>query len=544
LNIITGETGAGKSILIGALATLLGERTSVTVLREGEAKAFIEGHFDYRDIPELKRYLRENELDNGDDLLILRREVLSSRRSRAFVNDTPVTLDEIEKIADMLVDLHGQHEHQSLLDVGEHIRYLDAFGGLIEKFNRVADDFDQAEAYRLQLDALYKKQNTLTERRDYLKFQLDEICKIDPQPGEEVELNAEEKRLAHSTELRDACTNLIHSLYEGEGAALEILGNALLELENISAFGATFGDMQKEINTALISVEEVAKTLQSYAAKIDVNPERLEEVRTRLAAFAQLKKKYSSSFEGVIEKKGDLETELAQIDTLDEQIEKLKKLWHSAVGCYTVSAIELSQMRKNAAQKLQQTVPNVLAEIGMAKCSFEVNMAAEAAPEGWCEIDGQRVQANRNGIDRVEFYISANPGQPPRPLAKIVSGGEISRVMLALKSLIAYADHIPILIFDEIDIGISGRVAQAVGKKLRKLAKSHQIIVITHLPQIAGAGHCHFLVEKTQTDATTTSFVRKLREHEREHAIAQLLAGHEITETHLESARELMRHDS
>lgn len=543
LNVITGETGAGKSILIGALATLLGERTSISVLREDDAKAFIEGHFDYRDIPDLKRYLRENELENSDSLLILRREILASGRSRAFVNDTPVTLEEIEKIAAMLVDLHGQHEHQSLLNVAEHIRYLDAFGSLFEKRDRVAQDFDQAETYRQQLEVLLKKQKTLTERRDYLAFQLQEISKVDPQPGEEEELLAEEKRLAHTTELRDACTTLVLSLYEKEESALEILGSALRILENISGIDSTLGYLKNEINTALISVEEVAKTLQSYADRINVNPDRLEEVRLRLAAFTQLKKKYATTIEGILHKKEELQSELEQIETIDAQIGQAEKMWHAATGCYTLSALELSNLRKKTAEKLQRSVPEILSEIGMLNCCFEVKLAIEEIENGWCEIDGKRVQANRDGVDRVEFYISANPGQPPRPLAKIVSGGEISRIMLALKSLIAHADRIPVLIFDEIDIGISGRIADAVGKKLRTLAKTHQIIVITHLPQIAGAGHCHFLVEKTHTDSATTSWVRKLSGDERERAIAQLLAGHTITETHLASARELLKSD-
>ena len=541
LNIITGETGAGKSILIGALATLLGERTSVSVLREDDAKAFIEGHFDCSDLPALQRYLRENELDSVDSELILRREVLASGRSRAFVNDTPVTLEQIEHIADLLVDLHGQHEHQSLLKVPEHIHYLDAFGGLIEQRDRVIADFDQAEKYRLQLENLRQRQSSLAEKKEYLAFQLDELRKVDPQAGEEEELEAEEKRLAHSSELRDACDNLIQSLYEMDGSAIELLGKALRIFESIDAYDSVFSDLAKEISSAMISVEEVAKTLQSYADRIEVSPQRLEEARSRLATFLQLKKKFLTTFDGVLSKRDELQQELEQIDTFDHQIAEAEKMWQSAVSRYTLSAAELSRVRSEAAEKLQNAVPEILADIGMPGCQFQVLVAQVSAEKGWCTLNGQTVQAFRDGIDQVEFYISANPGQPVRPLAKIVSGGEVSRVMLALKSLIANADRIPVLIFDEIDIGISGRVAQSVGQKLRALANSHQVIVITHLPQIAGAGHCHFLVEKKQADGKTTSSIRKLPQTERETAIAQLLAGHEITESHLASARELLK---
>lgn len=540
LNIVTGETGAGKSILIGAISALFGERTSASVLREGCSKAIVEGHFDCTKLPALQRYLQAQELAGEDDILIIRREVLSSGRSRAFVNDTPVTLDEVEKIADQLVDLHGQHEHQSLLKTAEHIKYLDAYGNHARLLARTAQHFESCEMLRTGLEQLRARQQQLRQQQDFLTFQLEEINKVDPRPGEENELLAEEKRLAHSSELRESCSQLVYELYEKESSASEIIISAVRLLERLRGYDAAFDALAAEMQTAVISIEEVAKTIQTYLGRVEVNPSRLEEVRRRLAAFAHLKKKFACSIDEVILKKAEMEAQIRQSESLDAAITAKESEWLAAVAAYDETAAQLSAARRAAAAELEEAVPKILARIGMPNCQFSVRIDVEASEKSWFVREGASISASRTGFDRVEFYISTNPGQPQRPLAKIASGGEISRVMLALKSLIAHADHIPIVIFDEIDIGISGKVAQAVGRLLRELSHSHQIVVITHLPQIASAGHAHFLVEKYQNAAMTTTSVRKLLEGEREEAIAALLGGSVLTAAHLASARELI----
>lgn len=540
LNILTGETGAGKSILIGAIGALLGERVSASLARSGDDKAVMEAHFDINRLPQVQQYLREQELASDDHLLIIRREILPSGRSRTFINDTPVTLDQVEAVAARLVDLHGQHEHQSLLRSSEHLYYLDAFGGLIAQRRTVRQHFDAAEACRRELEALQEKQQLLLQKKDYLAFQLEEIRGVNPQAGEEDELLAEEKRLAHSSELSEACQKALDLLYERDESTVSTLGAALRLLEDISEYDAGFADVHKELDAALIAVDEAAKTLQSAADRIEINPERLEEVRQRLAAFMRLKKKYAPTIDAVIEQQELLLAELAQVESIDEQLRAAQGRWQQAKSTYAQAALELSQARQQAAGDLVARVPGILAEIGMPGSRFEVEFSVDELADGWLTVGGKACRALPTGVDRVEFMISANPGHPTKPLAKVVSGGEISRIMLALKSLIAREDRIPVLIFDEIDIGISGRVAQAVGKLLRQLAGSHQIICITHLPQIASAGNSHFLVEKEQTGTSTATRVRKLSPAEREHAIALLISGASVTDTHLESARELI----
>ncbi|MDQ7066319.1 MAG: DNA repair protein RecN [candidate division KSB1 bacterium] len=541
LNIITGETGAGKSILLGAIGTLLGERTSATMLRAGEAKAIIEGHFSIRGLPWVKRYLRERELDSPDEELIIRREILASGRSRAFINDTPVTLDEVETVANLLVDLHGQHEHQSLLRVAEHLHFLDAYGQLQELREQVQRQHHEVESLRQEWQSLKKQEESFHEKADYLKFQIEEINKVDPQPGEEEELLAEEKRLAHSHDLLENCARLANILYEQEGSATDLLGQAIQILNHLQQLDGYFEPLNRDLETALIAIEEVVKSCQSYASKIEINPERLEEVRARLAEFTRLKKKYATDMDGVLQRRGELQKELARIEFLDEEIAGLEEKLHQAIDRYREAAVALSERRRAAAVKLEQEIPTILHEIGMGGSQFKVQFAVEDDPQSWLELGGRRVRAFATGIDRVEFFISANPGQPLRPLQKVASGGEISRIMLALKKAIAHSVQIPVLIFDEIDIGISGRVAEAVGRKLRELAETHQVICITHLPQIASAGQTHFLVEKIQTNDQTQTIVRRLAEEEREWAIARLLGGETITEAHLSSARELLQ---
>ncbi|MDQ7052478.1 MAG: DNA repair protein RecN [candidate division KSB1 bacterium] len=444
-------------------------------------------------------------------------------------------------MANLLVDLHGQHEHQSLLRVAEHLHFLDAYGQLQELREQVQRQHHEVESLRQEWQSLKKQEESFHEKADYLKFQIEEINKVDPQPGEEEELLAEEKRLAHSHDLLENCARLANILYEQEGSATDLLGQAIQILNHLQQLDGYFEPLNRDLETALIAIEEVVKSCQSYASKIEINPERLEEVRARLAEFTRLKKKYATDMDGVLQRRGELQKELARIEFLDEEIAGLEEKLHQAIDRYREAAVALSERRRAAAVKLEQEIPTILHEIGMGGSQFKVQFAVEDDPQSWLELGGRRVRAFATGIDRVEFFISANPGQPLRPLQKVASGGEISRIMLALKKAIAHSVQIPVLIFDEIDIGISGRVAEAVGRKLRELAETHQVICITHLPQIASAGQTHFLVEKIQTNDQTQTIVRRLAEEEREWAIARLLGGETITEAHLSSARELLQ---
>ncbi len=541
LNILTGETGAGKSILIGAIGAILGERTSPSMLRAGATKAIIEGVFDVSRNSTVLALLQEKEYDADDGTLIIRREISQTGRSRAFLNDTPATLEDVVQVAEKLVDLHGQHEHQSLLRVSEHLEFLDTFAGVNALKQTVAERFDEAEKKRREYEKLLDDRRHLQEKKDLIAFQLAELERINPQPGEEQELEQEEKQLAHGTEILELAQRISAALYEGDGPAQDRITSALADMESLVRFIPGLEQNLRELESALIIVQECARSVQQESARIEIDPARLQQVQERLAEFNFLKKKYAIDYEMLISRMDELRRELQQIESIDEHVAAAEQSWREAVDAYSEAAVKLSQARRAAADELEKTVPGLLDELGMQQTTFEVRLSKEPHPDSWLRLDGEAVRAGRHGFDKVEFFISANPGQPVRPLARIASGGEISRIMLALKTASAHTVGIPCLIFDEIDNGISGRIAQAVGRKLHVLARTHQILCITHLPQIASAGTTHFVVEKVQREGTTFSLVRKLREEEREEAVARLLGGETISETHLSSARELLR---
>jgi DNA repair protein RecN (Recombination protein N) len=541
LNVFTGETGAGKSILIGAIAALLGERAAFHYPRDPEKKAVIEGLFVNCSSPRLKQFLRENALEVGDDGdFLLRREFMPNGRSRAFINDSPISTAILDALSELLADMHGQHEHQSLLQARTHLRYLDAYGGLEELAAQVAEAFANVRAAQDGYTEWLSRQKDLQEKREFNLFQLQEIKSVDPQPGEE-EILIQEERLLSTAEKRVQLSSQIYQLlYEAEGSVQSRLKSALSSLEELSGIDSALQALQKDCAAASLTLQEAAQEIQRYKSRIEFNPARLEEIRQRLANFNKLKRKYGGEMAGVFERRAAIEASLADLENYDEKVAALKKQLDAARQRYAELCLELSSQRRQAATTLQETVPVILAELGMAGAKFEVEVKTQPDDKTFVKIDGQPVKVGPTGIDRVEFFISANPGQAPAPLAKVASGGEISRIMLALKSILAERDDIPVLIFDEIDAGISGRMAHAVGKKLQQLAASHQIVCITHLPQIASSGAHHFLVEKNILDGKSVTAVRRLQNKERPEAIARLLVGEKISETHIHSARQLL----
>ena len=541
LNIITGETGAGKSLIVDALNLLLGDRSDLTVLRKDTPKAIVEGVFNNLS-EEILQLLRQNNLDILEDELRLRREVNASGRSRAFVNDTPVTLDILRKFGDALVDLHGQHDHQSLLKNDRHIFYLDAYAGVEEEAAAVRESFQKIRSFKNRLAELDAKARMLEEKRDYLQFQLREIVSVNPQPDEEEELEREERILANSERLFSLSAEAYRILYEEDQAIYSLLTRVETLLTELQDIDDQFGEYARLTSESKINLDEVAKFLQNYTSTFEFNPERLEEIRSRLSALKRLEKKYGPNISAVLEKKQKIESELSLLENIDSEIEAVRQELDAEKRRYSQLAEVLSQKRKIAAGRLKTSIEAVLARLGMEKAVFFVEVEPVIDPQGWViGQNGRRFMASPKGIDRVTFLISANPGEPPKELQKVASGGEISRVMLAIKSVLSEKDAIPVLVFDEIDNGISGRVAQTVGKQLVDLSQSHQIICVTHLPQIASAGNAHFAVEKFIERGLTSTSVRPLSAGERIVEIAKLIGGEHVTDVNLRSAEELLK---
>ena len=550
LNILTGETGAGKSILIDALGLLLGERASTDVVRKGAEKAVVEGTFFVGESTKVRNLLKEHELDAPEELIV-RREISTKGQNRCFLNDSPVPLALLKEIGDVLVDLHGQHDHQALLRPETHIDFLDDFGGherfleaYRQSYHKLSDCFSERKK-------LVEQQQRLKEKKDLYEFQAKEIDAVNPQAGEEESLESELKILENAEKLQELTAQLNQLLYEGESSAHDHLVRSRKLIELLNCIDAAFADAAGEVKSAEIIVEELSKFIQSYSSRIESNPEKLENIRERLGDYSLLKKKYGGTLETLLERRRKIGDELDRAVNFEKELNSLESAIVEERAVCSKAAQELTARRSEATKKIEKAIVASLAELGIDHAVFSVRIQATPIAAGSPDGDGrsrdifvnlgkENFAATLKGIDDVEFYISMNVGEDPKPLSKVASGGEVSRVMLALKSALATSDKVPLLIFDEIDVGVSGRIGQAVGMSLKKLSSLHQIIAITHLPQIAGLADTHFAVEKTENGSRTATRLRKLNVEERVREVAKLMSGASVTEAGLKSARELM----
>lgn len=542
LNIITGATGAGKSILIGALSMILGERANTDVVRGDAKKAVVEGIFDDADTERIRSVLEENAIETDPLPRVILRRRITERGSRGFVNDTPATLDVMRAVAAELIDLHGQHEHQSLLHTETHCRLLDSFGGLgglvehyQKKRRRVAALVDEREK-------LANRERELRQQKELYEFQIEEIDAVDPQPGEEEELEAERRVLENAEQLYSSTRGLYEMLFESEDAIHDQIVVARNELQDLARIDDAFEDQVDEIETAQIIVSELANFLQDYNAHIEFDPERLEAIRQRTTELEKLKRKYGGTLEAVLEHRREIGEQYELAQDFEGNLERLDEKIREAQADLTDVALRLSDKRREVAARIEDAILDELATLGMANSQFEVRFTRQDDAEGWIrpEDEDTRYRAFETGVDQVEFFISTNVGVAPMPLAEVASGGEISRIMLALKTILAKSERLPILVFDEIDVGISGDMARRVGESMHDLARYHQIITITHLPQIAALGDRHFRVEKNVTDGTTRTTIQRLDEDEQATQVASLISGEDVTDAALKNARELM----
>jgi len=542
LNILTGETGAGKSILLGALGLILGERASTENIRQGAGKAVVEGIFTVNDNEPARRLLARADYENGNEIIV-RREITTRGTSRSFINDSPAPLNLVKELGDYLVDLHGQHEHQLLLRSETHLHLLDNAGGLerlVADFSAVHDDLCRT---RRELDELRKREAQLREKQEFHQYQLREIDAVSPTPDEDQTIQHELKILENSERIMELTSALRALLYEDDNSVRDQLLRARNLFDQIVHIDPAFQEYRAECVTAFTIVEEIAKYTQSYSVAIDFAPERLEELRERLLALNGLRKKYGGTLAAVLEYRQMIAGEISLAENFDAQIETLEGEVEQKQRRAGELAMKLSQKRAETARRVERSVENTLKGLGIEKGRFivhvERNEATAEAP-GAVFHNGTYYAASQTGIDRAEYYISTNLGEEPKPLARVASGGEISRVMLALKTILAKNDKLPLLVFDEIDTGISGRIASKVGASMRDLADFHQIIAITHLPQIAAMSSSHYVVEKEEQGKRTVTRVRRLSAEEHTREVAKLMSGEVITESSLQMARELI----
>lgn len=540
LNVLTGATGAGKSIIIGALNLALGERASSEMIRTGAESAIVETVFETKAKSQIEKLLTEFGIINTENQLIIRREVSAKGVSRCFMNDRQVTLNNLKLIGDQLADLHGQHQHQSLLNPAEHLVYLDSYAELKDLLSKVSDCYYELKKKLNDLEELKRIEKISKEKKELYQFQLKEISSANLSIEEEGELSSQKKILENAETLFQIASSVYEELYNREGSIIARLSSFKKELEKGESFDKRLREYIEALNSASLHLNETSRFLESYKESLDFDPGRLEKIRERLNLINTLKKKYGQSVNEVLSYAEKIKNELDKIENRDELIQKMENEIKDLKELLKRESLSLSEKRKEGGKELSRKIKKELSFLGMEKCGFEVRISYRESEDGLLEIEGKRYYVEEKGLDQVEFFVSPNPGEELKPLTKIASGGEISRIMLALKSVLAKSDQIPSMIFDEVDVGIGGEMAEAVGKRMKALSSTHQIICITHLQQIASQAEHHFKVFKEVSKNRTITKIKLLSKEERIKEIARMMAGKKISDLTLEHAAEMI----
>lgn len=525
LNMLTGETGAGKSIIIDAVNLILGGRASADLIRTGEDDAVVECLFDLSGQREIRTKLAESGVEAGDELLI-KRVVSRSGRNRVFMNGGMSTTSLLAEITPLLVNIYGQHESQTLLRPENHLYLLDGFAGIVplrERFARLYEEFRKTAE---ELHVLEADERDAIRRFDLLSFQSKEIAEAQLLPGEDVELLEERQRLLHGEKLIRATSGAYDALYDGDDALLGVLRSIIADVEEAGSMDKALTEISARLNESYLSLEDAALSLRDYGAGLEADPGRLQEVEDRLDLLYRLKKKYLPTIEGILTFKDEVDAELEAFAQRGERHGDLTELLQRLELSLREEGQELTRRRLEAAQGLKTAMETELHQLAMKNAHFDVAFTSYAEPRA-------------TGLERVEFLFSPNPGEAPKPLARIASGGELSRLMLALKQIHPESD-VPSLIFDEVDTGIGGAVSALVGKKLKRVSHNQQVLCITHHPQVAAYADHHFKVKKDAESGRTRTQVELLTGEERVLEVARMLSGAKISEKTLEHAREMM----
>lgn len=524
LTVVTGETGAGKSMIVEAIATLCGSRMEDVLIRSGENVAEVTGIFQVT--PSVVRQLEEAGI-HADTEIIIRRKIERGKRQNAYINDQIVSLNLLKELSQQMIDLIGQYENQSLFSAKNHLMLLDAYAGvehLKATYNNNYFTYVELKKKREQLLTAAKQRD---EKIDYLKYQISEIEKANLKPTEEEKLN-EEKKMLLSTEKRATLTSeMVTDLYEADGSAIEHLARVRKSLNELATYDTSLAELSKRFEDIFSSVDDIHRELSSYKSSIEFSQDRLDEVLERLEVLTKIKKKYGKTLDEIQDRLESMTKELTLIETHEQEMKKIDEQIVASLQTVDKQAQELSSHRHEASRSLTKRILHVLTQLGMKKAEFEIQITEKEIGE--------------HGRDNVEFFISTNPGEELKPLRKIASGGEISRITLSLKTILSAVDKIPTIIFDEVDTGIGGSIAEAVGELLAQVSKQHQIVCITHLPQISIFADNHLLVEKEIKNKQTFTRITKLDSEKRKMEIARMLGGKKITRKTVEHAAEFMQ---
>ena len=528
MSVITGETGAGKSIMLDALSLTLGARTDSSVIRPGADKADILSSFDITRIPEAQSWLQERDLHN-DLQCILRRVITREGRSRAYINGTPCPLADLKSLGELLIDIHSQHEHQSLLKTDTHRRLLDEFAGAKEQARAVQSLAQRWRHTQQQLQQLSANEEEQRARRQLLTYQLEELDILAVHEGEVEQLEQEHKSLSNSESLLDNCRQIIDTCSDSDSNVLSTIGTLLQRANAIAGAPQAFSQATELLASAHIQIEEAISEFNNFVDHFDADPQRQQWIGERLDSIYTLARKHRVIPEQLHALQAQLQTELESLDADDASVEHLQQAATLLVTEYTQKAQILSKLRHKAGKKLAAAVMQQLQMLGM--------------PDGQFSIVLQPLELSSpsaHGLETIEFLVSANPGQPLRALAKVASGGELSRISLAIQVITAQTSRVPTLVFDEVDVGIGGPTAEIVGQLLRQLGENGQVLTVTHLPQVAAQGHQHLYVHKERKQKSTHTAVKTLSYEQRVEEVARMLGGIDLTEESLLHARKIL----
>ena len=527
--VLTGETGAGKSILIDALALVLGDRADSDVIRHGCQRADVSAGFALQPSHDASKWLKEHDLFDEPEC-VLRRVVEVEKPSRGFINGRPVPIQMLRELSDYLVDVHGQHEHQSLLRRDAQRQILDDYAGLEESVRRIEGQYHEMQSLHERLEALKQQTADREARVELLRYQVREFDALGLTADEIPALEEEHARLANGAELIEGVQTVTQIIQENEETSVsQQLARAIRQLESLGRYDARLGEIVALLNEAAIQIDEAGGRLRHYLDSLELDPARLQTVERRLSTVHDLARKHKVKPEELPAVHARLRTELSDVENLDTSLGQLQDKLKNARATYLKEAKDISRGRETAAKKFARVVTDEMQELGMPGGKFSVALAA--LPEG---------EAGAYGLERIEFLVSANPGLPARPLAKVASGGELSRICLALQVVLAGAGRIPTMIFDEVDVGIGGRVAEVVGRKLRALGQTRQVLCITHLAQVAAQGAQHVLVQKRNEGKVTLAEAMPLGDRERTLEIARMIGGVEISKQTLAHAKDML----
>ena len=532
---LTGETGGGKSLLVDALVLLTGGRASAEHIRSDAEEAILEAGFSIAHNLSLVKYLQERDLLTSEDQeLIIRRVISRSGKNKTYVNGSLAPLQVVQDIARWLIDIHSQHDQQSLLALSAQLEVLDNFGETQDLRSRYTNAYLYWREKERELTETLTRKAEQKDRQEFMEFQLQELEGANLQEAEEETLHQEYQRLKHAGRIGELTNSAYDLLYEGDEAMLGKFGSILQSIKELAEIDPSVESWVQVGESASVSLQELTEDLRKYREDLDYDPHRFGVIDDRLALIQRLKRKYHATVEQLIEQKHSIQQELEGFSTIEEQIQGLSQEVSDACRAVHKLGKELSQKRRKAAKLFEQKIQREFLSLRMDRVQFQVKM------DSYSDIE----EGGMTGMDKVEFALSANPGEPLQPLAKVASGGELSRIMLAIKSVLAEADEVSVLIFDEVDTGIGGPVAAVVGKRLRKLADYHQVFCITHLPQIASQATTHYLIEKSVKTNKTITAVRTLMETERQNEIARMLGGLEITPSTRDTATEMLQMSS